>query len=87
MLPLSTFVALSWNVVPHKLIRYHGYPAIRITGSPPQEKLLGSAGRIVTTGIRRWAGNPVHEKESASQPPGLIVHSVLLVFGVLAALY
>lgn len=34
-----------------------------------------------------WAGSLLQEKESASQLPGLIVLSVLVVFMVLAALY
>ncbi len=34
-----------------------------------------------------WAGSSLQEKESASQLPGLIVLSVLVVFMVLAALY
>ncbi|MDP1351987.1 efflux RND transporter permease subunit, partial [Klebsiella pneumoniae] len=38
MLPLSAFVTLSWNVAPQQLIRYQGYPAIRITGSSAQGK-------------------------------------------------
>ncbi|WP_142890649.1 efflux RND transporter permease subunit, partial [Klebsiella pneumoniae] len=33
MLPLATFVTLSWNVAPQQLNRYQGYPAIRISGS------------------------------------------------------
>ncbi|SQC12983.1 multidrug transporter [Klebsiella pneumoniae] len=43
MLPLSTFVTLSWNVAPQQLIRYQGYPAIRITGSSAQGKSSGTA--------------------------------------------
>jgi multidrug efflux pump len=31
MLPLATFVTLSWNVAPQQLNRYQGYPAIRIS--------------------------------------------------------
>lgn len=34
-----------------------------------------------------WAGSSLQEKQSASQLPGLIILSVLVVFMVLAALY
>lgn len=37
--------------------------------------------------VGEWAGSSLQEKESASQLPGLIVLSVLVVFMVLAALY
>ncbi|MGS1803024.1 multidrug efflux RND transporter permease subunit KexD, partial [Klebsiella pneumoniae] len=95
MLPLSTFVTLSWNVAPQQLIRYQGYPAIRITGSAAQGKSSGTAmaamddlAKHLPPGFAgEWAGSSLQEKESASQLPGLIVLSVLVVFMVLAALY
>jgi multidrug efflux pump len=42
-LPLSTFATFSWNVAPQQLIRYQGYPAIRITGSAAQGTSSGIA--------------------------------------------
>ncbi|HFH2546563.1 TPA: multidrug efflux RND transporter permease subunit [Klebsiella aerogenes] len=95
MLPLSTFVTLSWNVVPQQLNRYQGYPAIRITGSAAQGKSSGTAmasmdklAEQLPQGFAgEWAGSSLQEKESASQLPGLIVLSILVVFMVLAALY
>ncbi|OUC37112.1 Multidrug efflux pump subunit AcrB [Enterobacter sp. J49] len=95
MLPLSTFVTLSWNVVPQQLNRYQGYPAIRITGSAAQGKSSGTAMAAMDKLAEQlpqgfageWAGSSLQEKESASQLPGLIVLSILVVFMVLAALY
>ncbi len=93
MLPLSTFVTLSWNVAPQQLIRYQGYPAIRITGSSAQENRQVPQWRQWTIWLAHHRGSPVSGrkfvtgKESASQLPGLIVLSVLVVFMVLAALY
>ncbi|SQC36627.1 multidrug transporter [Klebsiella pneumoniae] len=95
MLPLSAFVTLSWNVAPQQLIRYQGYPAIRITGSSAQGKSSGTAMAAMDNLAKHlppgfageWAGSSLQEKESASQLPGLIVLSVLVVFMVLAALY
>lgn len=95
MLPLATFVTLSWNVTPQQLSRYQGYPAIRITGSAAAGQSTGNAmmamealSQQLPSGFAgEWAGSSLQEKESASQLPGLIVLSVLVVFMVLAALY
>lgn len=95
MLPLATFVTLSWNVAPQQLNRYQGYPAIRITGSAAVGQSTGNAMKAMEELSQQlpsgfageWAGSSLQEKESASQLPGLIVLSVLVVFMVLAALY
>lgn len=95
MLPLTTFVTLSWNVTPQQLSRYQGYPAIRITGSAAAGQSTGNAMKAMEALSQQlpsgfageWAGSSLQEKESASQLPGLIVLSVLVVFMVLAALY
>ncbi|ABP60175.1 multidrug efflux RND transporter permease subunit [Enterobacter sp. 638] len=95
MLPLSSFVTLSWNVAPQQLMRYQGYPSIRITGSASAGESTGTAmnamemlAKDLPAGFAgEWAGSSLQEKESASQLPGLIVLSMLVVFMVLAALY
>ncbi|SFU06478.1 multidrug efflux pump [Kosakonia arachidis] len=95
MVPLSAFVTSSWRQAPQQLNRYQGYPAIRITGSAAQGHASGDAMKTMEqlanalppgfTG--EWAGGSLQEKVSASQLPGLILLSVLVVFLVLAALY
>lgn len=95
MLPLSTFVTVSWNQAPQQLNRYQGYPAIRITGSAAPGKSSGSAmvameqlAKTLPTGFAgEWAGSSLQEQASAVQLPGLIALSILVVFMVLAALY
>ena len=95
MLPVSTFVTLAWHVAPQQLNRYQGYPAIRITGSASSGESTGSAmaameelAKNLPSGFAgEWAGSSLQEKASASQLPGLIVLSMLVVFMVLAALY
>ncbi len=70
MLPLSAFVTLSWNVAPQQLIRYQGYPAIRITGSAAQGKSSGTAmaamddlAKHLPPGFAgEWAGSSLQEK-------------------------
>ncbi|EOI3467567.1 multidrug efflux RND transporter permease subunit [Cronobacter turicensis] len=95
MLPLSTFVTVSWNQAPQQLNRYQGYPAIRITGSAAPGKSSGAAmvameqlAKTLPTGFAgEWAGSSLQEQASAAQLPGLIALSILVVFMVLAALY
>ncbi|WP_283011064.1 multidrug efflux RND transporter permease subunit [Cronobacter turicensis] len=95
MLPLSTFVTMSWNQAPQQLNRYQGYPAIRITGSAAPGKSSGAAmvameqlTKTLPTGFAgEWAGSSLQEQASAAQLPGLIALSILVVFMVLAALY
>lgn len=95
MLPVSTFVTLSWKVAPQQLNRYQGYPAIRITGNASSGESTGTAmaameelAKNLPSGFAgEWAGSSLQEKASASQLPGLIVLSMLVVFMVLAALY
>jgi len=95
MLPVSTFVTLAWHVAPQQLNRYQGYPAIRITGSASTGESTGTAmaameelAKNLPSGFAgEWAGSSLQEKASASQLPGLIVLSMLVVFMVLAALY
>lgn len=95
MLPVSTFVTLAWHVAPQQLNRYQGYPAIRITGSASSGESTGTAMAAMEelainlpSGFAgEWAGSSLQEKASASQLPGLIVLSMLVVFMVLAALY
>ncbi|GJL37589.1 multidrug efflux RND transporter permease subunit [Enterobacter hormaechei] len=95
MLPVSTFVTLSWQVAPQQLNRYQGYPAIRITGNASSGESTGTAmaameglAKNLPSGFAgEWAGSSLQEKASASQLPGLIVLSMLAVFMVLAALY
>ncbi|QOV66838.1 multidrug efflux RND transporter permease subunit [Citrobacter sp. BDA59-3] len=95
MLPVSTFVTLAWHVAPQQLNRYQGYPAIRITGSASTGESTGTAmaameelAENLPSGFAgEWAGSSLQEKASASQLPGLIVLSMLVVFMVLAALY
>ncbi|PTA96024.1 multidrug efflux RND transporter permease subunit [Kluyvera sp. Nf5] len=95
MLPVSTFVTLAWHVAPQQLNRYQSYPAIRITGSASTGESTGTAmaameelAKNLPSGFAgEWAGSSLQEKASASQLPGLIVLSMLVVFMVLAALY
>ncbi|MFL7885926.1 multidrug efflux RND transporter permease subunit [Enterobacter pseudoroggenkampii] len=95
MVPLSTFVTISWNVAPQQLTRYQGYSALRITGNAASGVSSGTAMKVMESLSRElpqgmageWAGSALQERKSESQLPGLIVLSILVVFMVLAALY
>ncbi len=86
-------MTLSWNVAPQQLIRYQGYPAIRITGSSAQENRQVPQWRQWTIWLSTYhRGSPgvggkfVTGKRVCITASGLIVLSVLVVFMVLAAL-
>ncbi len=95
MVPVSTFVSISWNVAPQQLTRYQGYSALRITGNAASGVSSGTAMKVMESLSRElpqgmageWAGSSLQERKSESQLPGLIVLSILVVFMVLAALY
>jgi multidrug efflux pump len=78
-----------------QLVRYNGYPAIRISGDAVPGKSTGEAmdemehlASKLPAGIGfEWTGQSLQEKTSGSQAPALYALSLLAVFLVLAALY
>jgi multidrug efflux pump len=95
MVPMSAFAKGHWIVGPVQLVRYNGYPAIRISGDAVPGKSTGEAmdemehlASKLPAGIGfEWTGQSLQEKTSGSQAPALYALSLLAVFLVLAALY
>lgn len=95
MVPLSEFVSASWTQAPQQLIRYQGYPAIKITGSTAPGYSSGAAmdemeqlaSQLPSGYLAEWTGSSLQERDTAAQMPMLMTLSVLVVFLVLAALY
>ncbi len=95
MVPLSEFVSGEWQTAPLQMIRYQGYPAYRIAGSPAHGHSTGEAmaemerlaGNLPEGFAVEWTGQSLQEQQSASQAPMLMILSMLVVFLVLAALY
>jgi len=95
MVPLSSFASSHWIQGPVQLVRYNGYPAIKLTGDAAPGRSTGEAmdelERLAEQlppgfGIE-WTGQSLEEKTSGSQAPMLFALSLLAAFLVLAALY
>lgn len=95
MVSLSEVVTPAWGEAPLQLVRYNGYPAVRISGNAASGVSSGDAmaemerlaAQLPAGFAVEWTGQSLQEKESASQAPILLALSMLVVFLVLAALY
>ncbi len=95
MVPFSAFSNSEWTRGPVQLIRYNGYPAVRIEGEPALGMSTGEAMKEMEALARQlpkgfgfeWTGQSLEEKVSGNQAPMLFALSLLAVFLCLAALY
>ena len=95
MVPFSSFASSHWIQGPVQLVRYNGYPAIRLTGDAAPGRSSGEAmaelerlAEQLPPGFGvEWTGQSLEEKTSGSQAPMLFALSLLAAFLVLAALY
>jgi len=84
-----------WERSPLQLVRYNGYPALRLSGTAASGFSSGEAmaemERLVAQlppgyGVE-WTGLSYQERLSGNEAPALLALSLLVVFLVLAALY
>ena len=95
MVPLSSFASSKWIVGPVQLIRYNGYPAMKISGDAASGRSTGEAlveierlaAQLPTGFGYEWTGQSLEEKTSGSQASALLALSLIAVFLCLAALY
>ncbi len=95
MVPFSAFSSSEWTRGAVQLIRYNGYPAVRIEGEPAGGMSTGDAMTEMENLTRQlpkgfgfeWTGQSLEEKTSGNQAPMLYALSLLAVFLCLAALY
>jgi multidrug efflux pump len=96
MIPISNVVQAQWKIGPPTLVRYNGYEATEIVGSPAGAKSSGEAmaamARIIKEDVPAgfgfdWTGQSLQEIISGNQAPLLLLLSVFVVFLCLAALY
>lgn len=95
MVPLSEVVTPEWSDTALQLVRYQGFPSVRISGSAAPGVSSGQAMEEMEQLARQlppgfavaWTGQSLQELDSASQAPMLMALSMLVVFLVLAALY
>lgn len=96
MIPLSNVVHSQWVMGPPALVRFNGYSAVEIVGSPAPGRSSGEAMTTMQNIIEKdlppgfgfdWAGQSLQEVVSGNQAPLLFGLSILVVFLCLAALY
>jgi len=93
--PLSELVTPKWGTSPLQMVRYNGYPAVRIAGAPAPDRSSGEAMAEMERLVQQlppgyaieWTGQSLQEKQAGSQIFMLMGLSMLVVFLVLAALY
>ncbi|WP_194791634.1 efflux RND transporter permease subunit [Pseudomonas sp. UFMG81] len=93
--PFGAFVTTKWEEGPVQLVRYNGYPSIRIAGDAAPGHSTGQAmaemERLVSElppGIGyAWTGLSYQEKVSSGQAAGLFALAIVVVFLLLVALY
>jgi multidrug efflux pump len=95
LVPLSAFVTAKWEQGPVQMVRYNGYPSIRITGDAmwgvstgaamaEMERLIGE----LPEGIGyEWTGLSYQERVASGQALTLFALAILVVFLLLVALY
>ena len=95
MVQFSAFASVKWITGPVQLIRYNGYPAMRIAGGAAPGRSTGEAMDEMESFMNKlppgfgfeWTGQSLEEKTSGAQAPALYALSLVAVFLVLAALY
>ncbi|HJV53896.1 MAG TPA: efflux RND transporter permease subunit [Noviherbaspirillum sp.] len=95
MVPFSSFASSHWITGPVQLVRYNGYPAMKISGDAAPGYSTGEAMAEMEKLVAQlpagfgyeWTGGSLEEKTSGSQAPALFALSLVAVFLVLAALY
>ena len=93
--PLSTFTTVRWENGQEQSVRFNGYPAMQLTGSPAQGKSTGEAMAEVQKMVSElgsgysleWAGQSREEAKGSSQTTMLYAFAAIAVFLALAALY
>lgn len=95
MVALREVVRAEWTESPQQMMRFQGFPAVRIAGGAPPGVSSGTAMAEMERLVAQlppgfavaWTGQSLQERQSAAQAPLLMLLSALVVFLVLAALY
>ncbi|WP_043821237.1 multidrug efflux RND transporter permease subunit [Aeromonas veronii] len=95
MVPLREVVTPEWRESPQQMMRFDGFPAVRIAGGAAPGVSSGAAMAEMERLVAQlppgfalaWTGQSLQERQSAEQAPLLMLLSALVVFLVLAALY
>ena len=93
--PLTEVVTPRWEKSPLQMVRYNGYPAMRISGQAAPGQSSGEAmaemeklaAQLPPGFAVEWTGQSLQEKLTGDEALVLMLLSMLVVFLVLAALY
>ena len=95
MVPLREVVTAEWKESQQQMMRFQGFPAMRISGGAAAGVSSGAAMAEMERLVAQlpqgfaiaWTGASLQERQSTAQAPLLMLLSALVVFLVLAALY
>ncbi|WP_110692756.1 multidrug efflux RND transporter permease subunit [Salinicola halophyticus] len=95
MVALREVVTPVWSESPQQMMRFQGFPAVRLAGGAAPGVSSGAAmaemerlaAQLPQGFAVAWTGQSLQERQSAAQAPVLMLLSALVVFLVLAALY
>jgi len=95
MVALSELVTPHWSTGPTQMVRFNGYPSVRITGfampgvstGQAMEEMERLTAQLPKGYEASWTGQSLQEKMAGAEAPMLLALSMLVVFLVLAALY
>ena len=93
--PLSSIATVSWQMGTEQSVRFNGYPAMELSGSPATGVSTGQAMAAVQKMVDEmgggysleWGGQSREEAKGGSQTIALYALAAVAVFLVLAALY
>jgi len=93
--PLAELVNPVWESTPLQLVRYNGYPSLRIAGQAAPGRSSGEAMAEIEKMAQQlppgfgieWTGQSYQEKQAGDEATMLLVLSMVAVFLVLCALY
>ena len=93
--PLSSIATVSWQMGTEQSVRFNGYPAMELSGSPATGVSTGQAMEAVQKMVDElgggysleWGGQSREEAKGGSQTIALYALAAVAVFLVLAALY
>ncbi|HBV8602201.1 TPA: efflux RND transporter permease subunit, partial [Klebsiella oxytoca] len=95
LVALEAFSEIGWKHGPVQVVRYNGYPSLKLMGDVMPGRSSGDGMKEIERLAARlplgigyeWTGLSYQEKAAGSQAPALLALALLVVFLVLVALY
>ncbi|WP_113625521.1 efflux RND transporter permease subunit [Pectobacterium peruviense] len=95
LVPLEAFSDIAWKHGPVQVVRYNGYPSLKLSGDVVPGMSSGEGMKEIERLVAQlppgigyeWTGLSYQEKAAGSQAPMLLALALVVVFLVLVALY